>query len=283
MLRPLLLLLPCRDDTGRTALHWAACLGLVEVAQALVAAGKRHAEQDLRRQQQLYEEQLAALEAAQQQQPAEDQQQQKRRLPPRPLPLPPLQEFQDKQGNLPLHLAARYCQADMVALLLAEAGRGGEGGGAAAARAAKAKNKAGLNPLHLAALGGCAASAAALQAVAPSAAAATTKQGLTAAAVAAKRGHAVLAAALQEGPAAIAAAAKQAGAAARLRPVAGKEAPRTLVLAPPECWNHLTCPSPIVRLACLPWQVSLLRLGVPSLRRVGRGGGPTVTTPAAGA
>eukprot|EP00887_Chlorella_sp_A99_P002366 scaffold10.g2366.t1 len=243
-----------RDDTGRTALHWAACLGLTDVAEALIASGRHHAAADLERQQQQYEQQLATLAAAEKEAaaaaeavaaaaqaagaaPPPEPLAHKRRWPAPPAPLPALADFQDKQGNTSLHLAARYRHPGMVGLLLAQAGTG-EGAAAAAEAASRNKNKAGHTPLHLAALGGSAASCAALLRVAPAAGDLATRQGLTPAAVAAKRGHAALAAALQAGAAATAALAEQETAAA--------EAPRTLLLAPPECLNHHTCP-PIVR------------------------------------
>ena len=101
----------------------------------------------------------------------------------------------------------------------------------------KVRNKAGQTALHAAALGGCSACAAALLVrAAPGYASGKDKQGLTPAQLAAKRGHAALAAQLAGALPAVAASGQQAA-----------QQRSTLLVAPPHCLRHLTCPEPIVR------------------------------------
>ncbi|KFM25821.1 Type-2 histone deacetylase 2 [Auxenochlorella protothecoides] len=106
-----------RDDWGRTALHWAAFLGLTDVAQLLLLRGQQWAER----------------EAAQDSDaPA----------------IPPLQEFQarcgcDKAGNTALHLAARHRREGVLHLFLR------------ADPPLRVRNRAGQLAAHAAALGGC--------------------------------------------------------------------------------------------------------------------------------
>lgn len=173
-------------------------------------------------------------------------------------PAPASPPTQDKAGNTALHLAARYRRPEAVALLLQTAatsassgvvdaagdaaaadGEGGTAGAAQPARAlARVRNKAGQVALHCAALGGCAASAEALHGAAPGCAALRDKQGLTPAEVGARRGHAALAAQLGQ----------QAQQAQRQQPVMmAAESGRTLIVAPPQCLGHVTCPDPIRR------------------------------------
>lgn len=214
---------PCRDDNGRTALHWAAQLDFLPAARALLdAARQKQAELQA-------EQQAAAAPAA-----SADS-----------VP-PPLAVFQDKHGCTALHLAAREGHVASVQLLLEAAsaatpGGGGEAAGSAAALA-KTKNKAGQNALHMAALAGSATVAALLAEAAPEAAHARSKLALTPADLAERRRHTDLAGALRDGSpaAALAALAKTAGAAA-------PQQPRTLLVAPPECQIHYTCPAPITR------------------------------------
>jgi ankyrin repeat protein len=217
-----------RDDHGRTALHWAAAYGLPAVAEPLLAAAARFAA-----------EQPPAGAAD-----GED------------APLPALTELADKQGNTPLHLAARQRHGAVLRLLLAQRG------GPAPAAAVKQRNKAGLSALHMAALGGDADCVQALLEAAPSAAAtATTRQGLTPAALAAKRGHAAAAALLQGGG--------PAAAPAPASPRHHAHPGRTLVLAPPECLEHHTAPWPFVRGGADPPPENVNRLVV--LTRPGTG------------
>lgn len=112
----------------------------------------------------------------------------------------------------------------------------GSGAGSPVRALARIKNKAGQQALHCAAIGGCTAAAAALRAAAPGSATARDKQGLTPAELATRRGHAALAAMMGGAPAA---------AAEQQQAEAGEA--HTLVLAPPQCLAHFTCPEPIVR------------------------------------
>lgn len=194
-----------RDDHGRTALHWAAASGLTSVAEALLRAGDAFARSQL----EAAERDLGSV-------PSE--------------PAPPLWEFQDKQGNTALHLAARYCHGAVLKLLL-------EAASPSVATAVKQRNKAGLNVAHMAAVGGDPDCVRAVLAACPAAAVSTTRQGLTAAEVAAKRGHTQAAALLQGVPAPTPPA----------HPPGHHKEGHTLLLAPPECLHHHTAPWPIVR------------------------------------
>lgn len=182
-----------------------------------------------------------------------------------PTPTPTF--LQDKQGCTPLHLAARYRQSAAVTALL-EAAAASEAAAAAAAGAvdadaagapsssphqqhparalAKARNKAGQNALHCAALGGCDRSAAALRAEAPASVSARDRQGSTPADLARRRGHAKLSAEIAGGS--VGSAAEPSAAASGQGAVAGaQQVQHTLILAPPQCLEHHTCPEPIVR------------------------------------
>ncbi len=201
-----------RDDGGRTPLHWAAASGLVDVAKVLLEAATTFSSQ---------QEMVVGDDGVPR--PAEQ--------------LPTLPEFQDKQGNTALHLAARNRHAAMVQLLLCQAE------GPSSASAIKQRNKSGLNVLHLAALGGEGECIKLLLAAYPAAAVATTRQGRTAAELAAKRGHVAAVPFLQNpGNADVVKAEKPS------TPTAGHHKYKhTLILAPPECLNHHTAPWPIVR------------------------------------
>ncbi|KAL6778893.1 HDA10 [Auxenochlorella protothecoides x Auxenochlorella symbiontica] len=187
-----------RDDWGRTALHWAAFLGLTDVAQLLLLRGQQWAER----------------EAAQDSDaPA----------------IPSLQEFQDKAGNTALHLAARHRREGVLHLFLR------------ADPPLRVRNRAGQLAAHAASLGGCQACLVALEAAHPAAAEARDRRGRTP--------HALLD--LRRGPRGAGsrrAAAQPDGAdsAARAAGAPGPP-PQTLVLAPPECWQHHTAPWPRAR------------------------------------
>ncbi|KAL4431738.1 hypothetical protein ABPG77_002954 [Micractinium sp. CCAP 211/92] len=230
-----------RDDHGRTALHWAAQLDFLPAARALLDAARQKQEKARAEQQAAAAaaaqaaaangaDVAAAVEAA----PAANAD---------TVP-PPLEVFQDKHGCTALHLAAREGHVASVQLLLkaASAMQGGEALGAAAALA-KTKNKAGQNALHMAALVGSVTVASLLAAAAPEAAQARSKLSLTPADLAERRRHAALAAALRD----TAPAAALASLAAVPADVAAPKQPRTLLLAPPECQIHYTCPAPITR------------------------------------
>ena len=211
-----------RDDGGRTALHWAAHHALPSTAAALLEAASAEA---------------AAVAAKNAQAPAEGEEAAEQQALP-----PPLVEAGDKQGNTPLHAAARAPSHLLVAALLSA-----PGGPAAAAR----RNRAGQAPLHLAAAAGCGPAAAALAGAAPSTDATgggggggggADRRGWTPAAWAAKRGHAALAAALASGSGGPALAA--AGDAGAPPP---SPSSTTLIIAPDACAAHRTAPNPITR------------------------------------
>ncbi|KAL4440406.1 hypothetical protein ABPG75_003407 [Micractinium tetrahymenae] len=228
-----------RDDNGRTALHWAAQLDFLPAARALLAAAKQKQEQ-LQAEQQAAAAAIGAdVAAAVAAAPGAS---------PDSVP-PPLEVFQDKHGCTALHLAARQGHVASVQLLLkaaaAAAPAGGSEASGSAAALAKTKNKVGQNALHMAALAGSAPVAVLLAAAAPEAAHARSKLALTPADLAERRRHNSLAAALRAGSPAAALAdlskAPSPGEAAAPRP------PRTLLVAPPECQIHYTCPTPITR------------------------------------
>lgn len=232
----------------RTALHWAAQIGLVDAIPPLLAAGAAATSQ-LRRQQ---EEDAAAVAAAAAEAGGA--------APPELAELPPppaLADIPDVNGDLPLHLAARGDHADAVAALLVRGGDGWDG-----AEAAGALNKHKETPLHAAARHGAARAAAALLAAAPVAAAAANKHGFTAADLAERRGHAALAALLRSkggcGGGGGTGAAPE-GAAAAAVAAAGK---RTLLVAPPECNEHYTAPQPVTRAGREPPPENTARLDV---------------------
>jgi acetoin utilization deacetylase AcuC-like enzyme/ankyrin repeat protein len=206
-----------RDDGGRTPLHWAAASGLVDVAKALLDAARTFSSQ---------QEMVLGDDGVPR--PAEQ--------------LPSLPEFQDKQGNTALHLAARNRHAAMVQLLLCQAE------GPSPAACIKQRNKSGLNVLHLAALGGDVESIKLIIAAYPAGAVATTRQGCTAAELAAKRGHLDAVPFLQQkGGAAGGSNATKTEKPTSPRTAGHHKTKHTLILAPPECLNHHTAPWPIIR------------------------------------
>ncbi|KAK2080039.1 hypothetical protein QBZ16_002435 [Prototheca wickerhamii] len=212
-----------RDDWGRTALHWAAFLGLQDVTQLLLTAGDEFVRRERER----------ASTDANADEGAED--------------IPPLAEFQDKTGNTALHLAARYRQPGTAALLLRDAARGGEEGLLGALRA---RNKAGQTALHAAAVGGCAACVRAVLAAAPAGAPDELRAGgqarpdpgpaRDAARPRAGRGFA-------QGKAEAEEAAAEASPPSLVDPSATTA--QTLIVAPPECWAHHSAPWPRSRAA----------------------------------
>jgi hypothetical protein len=215
----------------RTALHWAAEVGLADAVPALLAAGDAARAELLKQHREDEEAAAAALADAGAPEGAG--------LPELPPP-PALVELPDTHGDLALHLAARGDHVDVVAALVNARGDGWDGGAPAVAAAT---NKARDTPLHAAAARGAAAAAAALLAAAPGAAGAANKHGFTPAALAARRGHAALAKLLApEGAPRVAPAGLPPGA----PPLAPPGRP-TLLLAPPECLAHYTSPQPVPR------------------------------------
>ncbi|GAB4814038.1 hypothetical protein N2152v2_001084 [Parachlorella kessleri] len=238
-----------RDDHGRTPLHWAAVLGLTSLIGTLVQAAERLKQEAAAT---AAAAAAAAAAAVAQGAPATAVASQQRQG--EEEGLPPLWIMQDKQGNTALHLAARHRQPDAVealchattasafsegAAIAAGATNGGDAGNVNSLKALmKVRNKAGQTALHAAALAGCSASAAALLVrAAPGYASGKDKQGMTPAQMAARRGHAALAAQL--------AGALPAGPATAVQHASQHHS--TLLVAPPQCLRHLTCPEPVVR------------------------------------
>lgn len=154
----------CRDDGGRTALHWCAELGLHDLLAALNNAAKAAANK-------------LAEAAASEQDPAAPG------TPPPP-PAPVLGEMQDKQGDTALHVAARFDQGPAAQALLDMP---------SAAEACKLRNKSGWLPIHLAAFHGSSAVAKLLLAFDQGLATAKDRKGDSPAVLARRRGHAALA------------------------------------------------------------------------------------------
>lgn len=162
---------------------------------------------------------------------------------------------QDMHGFNALHCAARNNKEAVLPALLdaAAAAAAAAGPDSEAAAAANnpvvAKNKDGFTPLALAAYHGAAAAAELLLKAHPPAAGQQDRHGFNPATLAARRGFADLAAQLQAaaeaaGVSGVAAAPAAAAAAAGRRP--------TLIVAPPQCEKHLTCPDPLPRGVCPP-------------------------------
>eukprot|EP00878_Enallax_costatus_P016221 GHUV01017014.1.p1 GENE.GHUV01017014.1~~GHUV01017014.1.p1 ORF type:complete len:704 (+),score=270.00 GHUV01017014.1:1195-3306(+) len=150
--------------------------------------------------------------------------------------------MQDNCGDSVLHAAARVNQSAILQLLLHQ-----DTPSLDPKEAAMTKNKQSFTPLAAAAYHGAAAAAQLLLAVNPAAATVPDKHGFSPAQLAARRGHQILAAGL-----AAAAAAGDAAASVRLGHSSVDAAdlssrPRTLVVAPPECELHRTCPDPLPR------------------------------------
>lgn len=180
-----------RDDHGRTPLHWAASLGLLEECEVLVELGKEFVAKEKARM-----TRVDAVGLADNPFDAEDD-------------IPNLWDFQDKQGNLAAHLAARYGYADVLRLLMA-----------LDAKSIGEKNKTGLTVAHMASLKvGNEACMRTLEDVCGEGVLDELKnrQGLSAKDLARKRGGA-------GGKASISA--------------------KTLIVAPPECLQHYTAPYP---------------------------------------
>ncbi|KAI3431427.1 hypothetical protein D9Q98_004480 [Chlorella vulgaris] len=238
-----------RDDNGRTGLHWAAQMDFTAAADVLLeAAGKKR--EQLRAE---HQHQQAAAAAAAAAAATAGGGAAAAGGPPAALPAaaadeddslpPPLVIFQDKQGCTALHLAARQGHAGAMAQLLSAAAAGDDSGAEASAALVRTKNKAGQNAVHSAVLAGSSRCAALLVAAAPESAGVKSKLGMSPADLAAKRHLAELEAAL-----------RSAQPVEALEKLAAQEAaskkqqqPRTLLVAPPECLFHFTCPAPITR------------------------------------
>ena len=186
-----------RDDHGRTPLHWAASLGLLQETEQLIAIGK-----DIMSK--------GTSTASIDENPFDQ--------------APPLWDFQDKQGNLAAHLAARYGYPDVLGLILA-----------VHPGCVKEKNKSGMSVAHMAGLGGHTECARVVLEYCESANEIVNRQGHTPAEVAEKR--------------------KSYDVAAMFRgtsmqddhPSTPKKSKKTLIVAPPECLHHYTAPWPMSR------------------------------------
>lgn len=153
-------------------------------------------------------------------------------------------DMQDMHGNNPVHCAARNNQTAVLPLLLEAAADAAEG-------TLGARNKDSFTPLAVAAYHGAAAAAELLLKAYPPAAGQQDRHGFNPATLAARRGFAALAAQIQ---AAAEAAGVSGAAAAATAPPPGSPADRapTLIVAPPQCEKHLTCPDPLPRGVCPP-------------------------------
>ncbi|KAL3144011.1 hypothetical protein ABBQ32_003818 [Trebouxia sp. C0010 RCD-2024] len=215
-----------RDDHGRTALHWAAAHGLTSAASALLLSSSK-------------------MQATQKEQEADGANNE----------MPSLDLLQDKQGNTALHLAASCRQRSMVDLLLSYPSDPALPSHEHAL--ATSANRAGLLPIHAAAIAGCSACCSLCYSAASGSGgedilAVKDKKGLTAAEWAHKHGHQALAKQLAD-------------ARSRAQAISGAEPSGdmvpdqaslhsgedgmkpTLLVAPAECYSHRTCPEPITR------------------------------------
>jgi hypothetical protein len=183
--------------------------------------------------------------------------------------------LQDNNGDNVLHVAARFNQAAVLQLLLSQET-------VSPADAAGAKNKQSFTPLAAAAFYGAAAAAPLLLQAHAAALGVPNKHGFVPADLAERRGHKALAARLRSAAAAAAesaaagvAAANRAAAAAAAAASSGAagtdstvEQLPTLIVAPPECELHRTCPDPLPR-GCHPPPENVDRIRV--LAQEGRG------------
>ena len=209
-----------RDDHGRTGLHWAACAGLVDVAKELLDAAAAYALQQKQEQQ---ESELVSEEGHE------------------PIKLPTLVEFQDKEGNTAIHLAARYRQFKFLKTVLDIMEARPEERNLISTIITQ-RNKSGCNALHMAALGGDLESVQLLvEAGPPNIAATKSRQGKTAGDIALRRGHVSVSEYLQK-------LVQSESTGDAQKPIAQSlSSPKTLVMVPPECLEHHTCPWPILR------------------------------------
>jgi len=193
-----------RDDHGRTPLHWAASLGLMDECEALVALGKEFTSKEKARK----EEEAVAMADNPFDENADDAP-------------PDLWDFQDKQGNLAAHLAARYGFADVLRLLVS-----------LDTKSVGQKNKTGLTVAHMASLkAGNEACMRVLEEVCGEKVmdGLKNRQGLSPGALARKRDGEIgeIGEIGKGGKAAVT-----------------KISAKTLIVAPPECLRHYTAPYP---------------------------------------
>eukprot|EP00890_Picochlorum_soloecismus_P001450 jgi/Picsp_1/2305/NSC_05769-R1_histone deacetylase len=191
-----------RDDHGRTPLHWAAHLGVTDEAEVLVELGKEMAAKS---------QNIHDMES---EDPFE--------------PVPTLWEFEDKQGNLAAHLAARYGYPAILQLLMD-----------LNIECVKAKNKSGFSVAHMAAIGGNIECAALLVTMCPDCVDILDRQERTPGDVAEKRGFKAIADIFRNS--------KPSEAVVSPGNMLDAMNKKTLIVAPPECLNHHTAPWPIAR------------------------------------
>lgn len=187
-----------RDDHGRTPLHWAASFGLLKETEKLISIGKDIIAK-------AHENTAADLEGN----PFDE--------------APPLWEFQDKQGNLAAHLAARYGYADILRILLK-----------LHPQCVGEKNKSGMSVAHMASVGGHDDCARAVIEFCPDAGEIVNRQGHTPADVAEKRKMYDLVSIFR-------------GSQQDEQPSTPRKSKKTLIVAPPECLHHYTAPWPMSR------------------------------------
>uniref|UniRef100_A0A6S8IVI8 Histone deacetylase domain-containing protein n=1 Tax=Dunaliella tertiolecta TaxID=3047 RepID=A0A6S8IVI8_DUNTE len=229
------------DDGWRSAVHWAAEVGLRPSLELLLQACQKEQDQQLA----AYRE-AAAADAAAAAEAAHEAAGEGGAAPVAvkdvqlPSTLPSVVEMQDADGNTPLHAAVRVAAMqgatgnDGAVELLLTSGQGWD-----VAAVVRTRNNDSFNALHLAALHNRLSAVQAICAAVPSAVSVTARKAGTAAHFADKRGYKDIAAFLEK-----VAASKPTKARA---PAAPGPQPPLLIIAPEECHMHYTAPDPIVR------------------------------------